>query len=108
MKYCANRPAVTCKLEGNNCLHLGDRLQGSMGWEERKLISVFILHFNQVLASDSGSYRCFVNSSSGFIESHSVTTNVTGEFSRYQDYLIFFFFWSCFKKKRAQILKWLC
>ncbi|XDA70998.1 hypothetical protein R6Z07M_001335 [Ovis aries] len=78
MKYCANRPAVTwCKLEGNNCLHLGDRLQGSMGWEERKLISVFILHFNQVLASDSGSYRCFVNSSSGFIESHSVTINVT-------------------------------
>ena len=81
MKYCANRPAVTwCKLEGHNCLHLGDRLQGSMGWEERKLISVFILHFNQVLASDSGSYRCFVNSSSGFIESHSVTINVTGEF----------------------------
>uniref|UniRef100_A0A8C6FRE4 B and T lymphocyte associated n=1 Tax=Moschus moschiferus TaxID=68415 RepID=A0A8C6FRE4_MOSMO len=79
MKYCAIRPTVTwCKLEGNNCLHLGDRLQGSMGWEERKLISVFILHFNQVLASDSGSYRCFVNSSSGFIESHSVTINVTG------------------------------
>ncbi|XP_070643897.1 B- and T-lymphocyte attenuator isoform X4 [Bos indicus] len=78
MKYCADRPTVSwCKLEGNNCLHLGDRLQGSMGWEERKLISVFILHFNQVLASDSGSYRCFVNSSSGFIESHSITINVT-------------------------------
>ncbi|XP_057553914.1 B- and T-lymphocyte attenuator isoform X2 [Hippopotamus amphibius kiboko] len=78
VKYCANRPTVTwCKLEGNSCLHLGDRLHGYMAWEERKNIPVFILHFNQVLASDSGSYRCSVNSTSGLIESHSVTINVT-------------------------------
>ncbi|KAM9089915.1 LOW QUALITY PROTEIN: B- and T-lymphocyte attenuator [Megaptera novaeangliae] len=77
VKYCSNRPTVTwCKAKGN-CLHLGDRLQGFMGWEERKSISGFILHFNQVLASDNASYRCSVNSSPGLIESHSVTINVT-------------------------------
>ncbi|KAI5134936.1 B- and T-lymphocyte attenuator [Manis pentadactyla] len=76
--YCTYRPNVTwCKFEGKSCLSPGDRLQGHTHWEEEKNTSTFILHFNQVLASDNGSYRCSANFSSGLMESHSITISVT-------------------------------
>ncbi|XP_008572006.1 PREDICTED: B- and T-lymphocyte attenuator [Galeopterus variegatus] len=78
VKYCASRPDVTwCKLKGTECLHLGDRHQQHTSWEERKNIAVFILHFEAMLPSDSGSYRCSANSSSRLIKSHSITISVT-------------------------------
>ncbi|XP_062968214.1 B- and T-lymphocyte attenuator [Cynocephalus volans] len=78
VKYCASRPDVTwCKLKGTECLHLGDRRQQHTSWEERKNITVFILHFEAMLPSDSGSYRCSANSSSRLIKSHSITIYVT-------------------------------
>ena len=81
MKYCTKRPIVTwCKLKGKNCLPLAYKLLGYTTWKEGENISVFSLHFNHALASDSGSYRCSANFTSGVIESHSVTINVTGEF----------------------------
>ncbi|XP_003797741.1 B- and T-lymphocyte attenuator isoform X1 [Otolemur garnettii] len=76
VKYCNDRPNVTwCKLKGTNCSDFGDRFQHT-SWEEKKNISVFILHFEPVLPSDNGSYRCFVNLSSKLITSHSTAINV--------------------------------
>nr|XP_045758817.1 B- and T-lymphocyte attenuator [Mirounga angustirostris] len=78
VKYCTNRPNVIwCKLEGKSCLSLGYKLQGYTSWNENENISVFILHFNHMLPGDTGSYRCSANFSSGLVESHSVTINVT-------------------------------
>uniref|UniRef100_A0A8C8XK45 B and T lymphocyte associated n=2 Tax=Panthera TaxID=9688 RepID=A0A8C8XK45_PANLE len=80
VKYCTKRPIVTwCKLKGKNCLPLAYKLLGYTTWKEGENISVFSLHFNHPLASDSGSYRCSANFTSGVIESHSVTINVTAE-----------------------------
>ncbi|XP_035922503.1 B- and T-lymphocyte attenuator isoform X1 [Halichoerus grypus] len=78
VKYCTNRPNVIwCKLKGKSCLSLGYKLQGYTSWNENENISVFILHFNHMLPGDTGSYRCSANFSSGLVESHSVTINVT-------------------------------
>ncbi|XP_058411762.1 B- and T-lymphocyte attenuator [Diceros bicornis minor] len=78
VKYCANRPNVTwCKLEGKSCSYLGNTPQRHTSWEVRNNSSIFVLHFDQVLVSDNGSYRCSVNIPSGLIASHSVTINVT-------------------------------
>ncbi|XP_028009089.2 B- and T-lymphocyte attenuator isoform X2 [Eptesicus fuscus] len=75
--YCANRPNVTwCKLKEKQCLPLEASHREHMKWENRKNIFVFILHFDQALASDNGSYRCSLNVSSGLIESHSIAINV--------------------------------
>lgn len=83
MEYCANKPNVTwCKLEGRICLYPGDRHRVHTAWEDNtmKNLSVYILHFDQALASDNGSYRCSVNAPSGLYESYSITVYVTGEF----------------------------
>ncbi|XP_053421240.1 B- and T-lymphocyte attenuator [Nycticebus coucang] len=79
VKYCNDRPNVTwCKLKGTNCSDFGDRFQHT-SWEEKKNISVFVLHFESVLPSDNGSYRCFVNLSSKLITSHATAINVIEE-----------------------------
>lgn len=97
MKYCTNRPTVIwCKIEGKSCLSLGYKLQGYTTWNEKENTSVFILHFSHILPGDTGSYRCSANFSSGLVESHSVTINVTGEFYTPRLYHIFS---SCFKEK---------
>ncbi|XP_025729943.1 B- and T-lymphocyte attenuator isoform X3 [Callorhinus ursinus] len=86
VKYCTNRPNVIwCKLEGKSCLSLGYKLQGYTSWNENENISVFILHFNHMLPGDTGSYRCSANFSSGLVESHSVTINVTAEQKKLSD-----------------------
>ncbi|XP_022366354.1 B- and T-lymphocyte attenuator isoform X4 [Enhydra lutris kenyoni] len=79
VKYCTNRPDVIwCKLEGNSCLSHRYKHQRYTSWSEKENnISVFILHFNHVLPDDTGSYRCSANFSSGLVESHSITVNVT-------------------------------
>lgn len=97
VKYCTKKPHVTwCKLEGKNCLLLGYKLLGYMNWKENESISIFVLHFNHILARDTGSYRCSASFTSGVIESHSIIINVTGEFytPRLSD-----IFSSCFKEK---------
>ncbi|KAL2805118.1 B- and T-lymphocyte attenuator isoform 1 precursor [Daubentonia madagascariensis] len=76
VKYCDDRPNVTwCKLNGSSCL--GDTFQQHTSWKEGKNISVFILHFEPVLPSDNGSYRCSVKLSSKLITSHSTNIYVT-------------------------------
>ncbi|XP_038300846.1 B- and T-lymphocyte attenuator isoform X2 [Canis lupus familiaris] len=75
VKYCTNRPNVSwCKLEEKTCQPLDYKRQN---WNEKGNISVFILHFNPLLPSDTGSYRCSADFPSGHVESHSVTINVT-------------------------------
>ncbi|XP_040340434.1 B- and T-lymphocyte attenuator isoform X5 [Herpailurus yagouaroundi] len=87
VKYCTKRPIVTwCKLKGKNCLPLAYKLLGYTTWKEGENISVFSLHFNHALASDSGSYRCSANFTSGVIESHSVTINVTEQTQNNSEY----------------------
>ncbi|XP_014400885.1 PREDICTED: B- and T-lymphocyte attenuator isoform X2 [Myotis brandtii] len=77
--YCADRPNVTwCKFKEKQCLPLEASHQLHMKWEDRQNISVFILHFDQALPTDNGSYRCFLNVSSVLIESHSIAINVNG------------------------------
>nr|XP_055171960.1 B- and T-lymphocyte attenuator isoform X2 [Nyctereutes procyonoides] len=77
VKYCTNRPNVSwCKLEEKTCHPLDYKRQN---WNEKGNISVFILHFNPLLPSDTGSYRCSADFPSGHVESHSVTINVTAE-----------------------------
>uniref|UniRef100_A0A8I3X7D7 B and T lymphocyte associated n=1 Tax=Callithrix jacchus TaxID=9483 RepID=A0A8I3X7D7_CALJA len=85
VKYCAHRPHVTwCKLNGTKCLPLEDGLQRHTSWKEEKNISYFILHFEQVLPSDSGLYRCSAHFSFHLIESHSTTVYVRA-FTNIQD-----------------------
>jgi B- and T-lymphocyte attenuator len=82
VKYCASRPNVTwCKLNGTECLDLGDRHHLHTSWEERKSISIFILHFEPVFPSDNGSYRCSAQFTSHVVTSHSIIIHVIGEFS---------------------------
>nr|XP_035130035.1 B- and T-lymphocyte attenuator-like isoform X2 [Callithrix jacchus] len=86
VKYCAHRPHVTwCKLNGTKCLPLEDGLQRHTSWKEEKNISYFILHFEQVLPSDSGSYRCSAHFSFHLIESHSTTLSVRGKQNELSD-----------------------
>ncbi|XP_058151835.1 B- and T-lymphocyte attenuator isoform X2 [Dasypus novemcinctus] len=74
--YCANKPNVTwCKL-GAYCFNLPNGVRTHMSWEERKNISAFILYFEQVIANDSGTYRCFADFPPQ-VTSHSVTIYVT-------------------------------
>ncbi|XP_023407589.1 B- and T-lymphocyte attenuator isoform X1 [Loxodonta africana] len=91
--YCANRPNVTwCKFKGIQCLALWDGLRQHTSWEERKNISTFILHFEQVLASDNGSYRCMADTfTSGLITSHSVTISVTARTQNNSEHLLITF-----------------
>lgn len=78
VSYCANRPNVTwCKLEEKSCSYLRNRPQTHTSWEAKDNISIFVLHFDQVLVSDNGSYRCSANIPPGVIESHSITVIVT-------------------------------
>ncbi|XP_032204849.1 B- and T-lymphocyte attenuator isoform X1 [Mustela erminea] len=78
VKYCTNRPDVIwCKLEGKSCLSFRYKHHTYTSWDEKENISAFILHFNRVLPDDTGSYRCSANLSSGLVESHSITINVT-------------------------------
>uniref|UniRef100_A0A673STU8 B and T lymphocyte associated n=1 Tax=Suricata suricatta TaxID=37032 RepID=A0A673STU8_SURSU len=80
VKYCTKKPFVTwCKLEGKNCLPLEYKLLGYTRWKDSENGSVFILHFNLMLANDTGSYRCSANFTFGVVESHSVTIYVTAE-----------------------------
>lgn len=67
-----------CKLNGTTCVKLEGR---HTSWKQEKNLSFFILHFEPVLPSDNGSYRCSANFLSAIIESHSTTLYVTGEFS---------------------------
>ncbi|XP_059247959.1 B- and T-lymphocyte attenuator isoform X1 [Mustela nigripes] len=78
VKYCTNRPDVIwCKLEGKSCLSFRNKHHTYTSWDKKENISAFILHFNRVLPDDNGSYRCSANLSSGLVESHSITINVT-------------------------------
>uniref|UniRef100_A0A8C0K3M8 B and T lymphocyte associated n=1 Tax=Canis lupus dingo TaxID=286419 RepID=A0A8C0K3M8_CANLU len=96
VKYCTNRPNVSwCKLEEKTCQPLDYKRQN---WNEKGNISVFILHFNPLLPSDTGSYRCSADFPSGHVESHSVTINVTGEFYK----TISYFFLSVLRKRTEQ------
>uniref|UniRef100_A0A8C7BH47 B and T lymphocyte associated n=1 Tax=Neovison vison TaxID=452646 RepID=A0A8C7BH47_NEOVI len=80
VKYCTKRPDVIwCKLEGKSCLSFRYKHHTYTSWDEKENISAFILHFNHVLPDDTGSYRCSANFSSGLVESHSITINVTAE-----------------------------
>ncbi|XP_032977185.1 B- and T-lymphocyte attenuator isoform X2 [Rhinolophus ferrumequinum] len=82
--HCANKSNVTwCKFKEQRCLRLGDR---NMTWEDRKNMSVFILHFDQVLVSDNGSYRCSLRASSGLLESHLITIYVTERTQNYSEH----------------------
>nr|XP_005548222.2 B- and T-lymphocyte attenuator isoform X1 [Macaca fascicularis] len=75
VKYCAHRPQVTwCKLNGTTCVKLEGR---HTSWKQEKNLSFFILHFEPVLPSDNGSYRCSANFLSAIIESHSTTLYVS-------------------------------
>ncbi|XP_025232629.1 B- and T-lymphocyte attenuator isoform X1 [Theropithecus gelada] len=75
VKYCAHRPHVTwCKLNGTTCVKLEGR---HTSWKQEKNLSFFILHFEPVLPSDNGSYRCSADFLSAIIESHSTTLYVT-------------------------------
>ncbi|XP_036303109.1 B- and T-lymphocyte attenuator [Pipistrellus kuhlii] len=75
--YCTKSPNVTwCKLKENQCLPLGASHRAHMKRKNRQNILIFILHFDQAVASDNGSYRCSLNASSGLIESHSIAINV--------------------------------
>uniref|UniRef100_A0A8C0K0M2 B and T lymphocyte associated n=1 Tax=Canis lupus dingo TaxID=286419 RepID=A0A8C0K0M2_CANLU len=95
VKYCTNRPNVSwCKLEEKTCQPLDYKRQN---WNEKGNISVFILHFNPLLPSDTGSYRCSADFPSGHVESHSVTINVTGEFYK----TISYFFLSVLRKRNT-------
>ncbi|XP_040836423.1 B- and T-lymphocyte attenuator isoform X2 [Ochotona curzoniae] len=79
VKYCNIRPNVTwCKLNRSNCQPLVDGFHLHTSWREGVNISDFILHFEPVLPSDNGSYRCQSKFSVGIIESHSTTIYVTG------------------------------
>ncbi|XP_019507758.1 PREDICTED: B- and T-lymphocyte attenuator isoform X1 [Hipposideros armiger] len=83
---CVNKSNVAwCKFKDQRCLYLGDRHRGHMNWEYMKNVSVFILHFDQVLASDNGSYRCSLNTSSGLRESHLITVYVTERTQNYSE-----------------------
>ncbi|XP_013007147.1 B- and T-lymphocyte attenuator isoform X2 [Cavia porcellus] len=78
VRYCGHRPNVTwCKLNGADCFLPEDRFRIRTSWEERFNKSIFMLHFELVLPSDNGSYRCSVNASSHVIHSHSITIHVT-------------------------------
>lgn len=78
MNYCTDRPNVTwCKLNGTHCL----TLQRPVSWKEEKNSSALILHFEAVVPSDNGSYRCSANVQPEKIESHWVTIYVLGKFS---------------------------
>lgn len=80
VKYCNIRPNVTwCKLNRSNCQPLVDGFHLHTSWREGVNISDFILHFEPVLPSDNGSYRCQSKFSVGIIESHSTTIYVTGK-----------------------------
>lgn len=82
--HCTNKSNVTwCKFKEQRCLSLE---HGNMTWEDRKNTSVFILHFDQVLASDNGSYRCSLSGSSGLLESHSITIYVTERTQNYSEH----------------------
>ncbi|XP_023614469.1 B- and T-lymphocyte attenuator [Myotis lucifugus] len=75
--YCAGRPNVTwCKLNETQCLPLGASNRLHMEWEHRQNTFIFILHFDQALPTDNGSYRCSLNVSSVLFESHSIAVNV--------------------------------
>ncbi|XP_004578352.2 B- and T-lymphocyte attenuator isoform X2 [Ochotona princeps] len=78
VKYCDIRPNVTwCKLNGSHCQPLVDGFHLHTSWREGENISDFILHFESVLHSDNGSYRCHAKLSLEIIESHSTTIYVT-------------------------------
>ncbi|XP_040836427.1 B- and T-lymphocyte attenuator isoform X6 [Ochotona curzoniae] len=80
VKYCNIRPNVTwCKLNRSNCQPLVDGFHLHTSWREGVNISDFILHFEPVLPSDNGSYRCQSKFSVGIIESHSTTIYVTDQ-----------------------------
>lgn len=82
--HCTNKSNVTwCKFKEQRCLSLGHK---NMTWEDRKNTSVFILHFDQVLASDNGSYRCSLSASSGLLESHLITIYVTERTQNYSEH----------------------
>ncbi|ELW59991.1 B- and T-lymphocyte attenuator [Tupaia chinensis] len=73
VNYCTDRPNVTwCKLNGTHCL----TLQRPVSWKEEKNSSALILHFEAVVPSDNGSYRCSANVQPEKIESHWVTIYV--------------------------------
>lgn len=83
---CVNKSNVAwCKFKDQRCLYLGDRHRGHMNWDNMKNVSVFILHFDQALASDNGSYRCSLNTSSGLRESHLITVYVTERTQNYSE-----------------------
>ncbi|XP_012587126.1 PREDICTED: B- and T-lymphocyte attenuator [Condylura cristata] len=85
VKYCANRPNVTwCKFNGT-CLSIGNGFQRQMRWKNKKNDSVFVLHFNQVHASDNGSYCCSVHLTSGVMESRSIILYVTEKTQSYSE-----------------------
>lgn len=78
VKYCGHRPNVTwCKINGSGCSPLEAGLRLRTSWEEGHYKSIFILHFEPVLPSDNGSYRCSVNGPSHYILSHSTAIHVT-------------------------------
>ncbi|XP_058517861.1 B- and T-lymphocyte attenuator isoform X3 [Ochotona princeps] len=80
VKYCDIRPNVTwCKLNGSHCQPLVDGFHLHTSWREGENISDFILHFESVLHSDNGSYRCHAKLSLEIIESHSTTIYVTDQ-----------------------------
>ncbi|KAM5332763.1 B- and T-lymphocyte attenuator isoform 3-T4 [Glossophaga mutica] len=75
---CANiQNATWCKIEGEKCPPLGQTPHTKMKWDERKNTRVYLLNFDQVQASDNGSYRCSANVLSGLLESFSITLYVT-------------------------------
>ncbi|KAM5281130.1 B- and T-lymphocyte attenuator [Ctenodactylus gundi] len=80
VKHCVGQPKVTwCKFSGKNCLHLKDSQHLRTSWKEGQNTSFFVLHFEPLLSSDNGSYRCSINLSSKLIESHSTFINVKGK-----------------------------
>ncbi|XP_017657119.1 B- and T-lymphocyte attenuator [Nannospalax galili] len=87
VKYCGHRPNVTwCKVSGQNCLPLGDRLHLHTSWEERQTVPVFILHFEPIRTIDNGSYSCSANFHSRVIKSHSIAIHVTEQTQNNSDY----------------------
>lgn len=93
VRYCGHRPNVTwCKLNGADCFLPEDRFRIRTSWEERFNKSIFMLHFELVLPSDNGSYRCSVNASSHVIHSHSITIHVTGKFLNLRPSNVFLIF----------------
>ncbi|XP_005386444.1 PREDICTED: B- and T-lymphocyte attenuator [Chinchilla lanigera] len=78
VKHCGHRPNVTwCKFNGTVCYPFEDRFRLHTSWQEGLNKSIFLLHFEPVLPTDNGSYRCSVNVSSHLIHSHSTTIHVT-------------------------------